>query len=111
MGMDLCSRQHHEKGIRVGYALTQSWHISDWPVLMGVCMEAGFGIPESWYYNGGEGPETQAECDQIADLLETYLDQRDDAFQWKQGDFGEVSRSQIREFIYYLRRCGGFRIY
>jgi hypothetical protein len=84
----------------------------------------------TWGYNDGDGLQTQAECDELADALERYLkkfpndkielesDMRVD----KQGRFlprgsmvGESAYStdheHVRKFIDFLRICGGFSIF
>lgn len=127
MGFDLWSRAHHENGVRLGYALTMRWQILDWPLLMDICREAGFDVPRSWYFNDWDGPETQAECDKLASLLEAFLAQDPDFDRWTQpadcdlltlvdgikvrrAQKGGISREDVPDFIDFLRRCGGFQI-
>lgn len=114
---------------------------------------------QKWHYNDGEGPETQEECDVIADLLEHMINTSDSPLKenddvlyacmgsWCTSEGGflteneenqlneqypigtiltssiissdgrivqpshSVSYSLIKEFIHFLRNCGGFQIF
>lgn len=114
---------------------------------------------EDWHTNSGEGPETQEQCNEIADAIESLISQNgcpikedDDILYlvtgcWctNEGKFvdkaveeklnkeypfgsvltqgvitesGELVRSahgcsleRIKEFIQFLRNCGGFQVY
>lgn len=84
-----------------------------------------------WGYNDGDGFKSQLECSNLADKLEDYLtknpkeqialesDMRVDpvtgSFLKRGSQDGEsaytTSQEHVKEFITFLRNCGGFEIY
>jgi hypothetical protein len=114
-----------------------SANIWSWGGIVYVCECAGFQFPAKWFYYGGDGPGSQEECDAIADLLDRYLKRNPDIKEFIDksipseefvvgvdvGANGEVElgfrkeypvsieRSQVEEFINFLRICGGFCIW
>jgi hypothetical protein len=112
MGMDLNSSKHHENGVRVDYALTQCWRWPEWRMLMRLCEEEGFDVPDNWYYVDDDGPETQEECDRLANLLLAHMENHADIDAWAfDNDLDDgVTLNDIDHFVSILRRCGGFKI-
>jgi hypothetical protein len=96
------------------------------------------GLPfdtNGWAYNDGHGLATQEECDQLADALEAYLSENapaDGTFSVDLGMYHDgsgrlysraeaegvpglrtahsTSAERVREWIAFLRNCGGFEI-
>lgn len=82
-----------------------------------------------WSYNDGEGFKEQAECNELANKLENYLaknpteelalesDMRvDDSGRFLKRGSNEgrsaysTDQEHVKEFIVFLRNCGGFKI-
>ena len=80
----------------------------------------------SWSYNDGDGFNTQAECDDLANRLEKYMKDFPDEEISLESDIrvtadGRLSKSggrsayhtdrtNVQRFCEFLRNCGGFRI-
>lgn len=128
MGMDIFGRAPFSE---VGkYFRANVW---SWRPIHQLCEQVlGQKFP-SWAYNDGEGLETQAECDRLADRLMHFLDSfpqesieiesdfrvdpqtgvflgRDPTCQKGESAFSTTS-DQVRRFVEFLRACGGFRIH
>lgn len=84
----------------------------------------------SWGFNDGDGLQSQAECDELANKLTAYLKafpgerialESDMRINPHTGEFlrrgtkegvtaYSTTRGHVREFIRFLRACGGFEI-
>lgn len=123
MGMDVYGlKPANEKG---SYFRANVW---SWRPIHALC-ETALGQSLPWGHNDGEGFKGQEECNRLADALDSYLqknpdekieiesDMRIDA----EGKFlkrgsieGEsaysTSQEHVKEFVTFLRNCGGFEI-
>lgn len=131
MGMDISGKDPSNKRgeyFRSGFF--------SWPDIMDVISQAndeydlGFDI-QAWSFNDGEGLDTQEECNQLADAMEKVLNeggvlevpenrkvQNSMLAALSNGGMNVVnvgsrdpSDRNIREFISFLRCCGGFAIW
>lgn len=79
---------------------------------------------EGWQYNDGKGPQTQEECNALADAMQLLLSGMDspvihadhlESTKAVSKVFGgiepqaEVHRERVEHFIAFLRGCGGFK--
>lgn len=107
MGMDV----YGESG---NYFRASVW---SWRPIVAAMADAGFKVPEDWHFNDGAGLRSQEECDELADLMETYLKEHQDReFEMEPPQealdiFGRnpysVGRDHLEEWIRFLRECGG----
>lgn len=116
MGMDVYGRDGSYFGANVW-----SWR----PICYAMGL-AGFDVPSEWHMNDGAGLTTQAECDQLADKLATFLSQWDGDVLIMESDMRvdaagrfvdkdtpgsksaySVEREHLEAFITFLRECGG----
>ena len=125
MGMDVSGlNPSSDEG---GYFRASIW---GWPTITTVMEASGYDVPETWYYNDGEGLDTQEECDELALRMEEYINVKSHTTMApKVTDFGRVvfkavtgehvgreevkpvDEGFVREFITFLRGCGGFEIW
>lgn len=99
-----------------------------WRALLRVLHDAGYNVPADWTESAGAGVSDPAECRRLADRLETFLDTHsDNVFAWASdparvdrktaGEDVEgaapyrVTRDEVRSFIDFLRRSGGFAVH
>ena len=109
-------------------------NIWGWPPILGIAQSAneiyGLGIDTSaWSFNDGAGLKTQKECNQLADAMENLLTMEGDTLKsehmpnaaafasalhsvmgLKIQEQAETSSEHAKEFITFLRNCGGFEI-
>ncbi len=125
MGMDVSGL---DPGTEKGkYFRASIW---GWPTITTVIEATGYDVPQEWYYNDGEGLDCQEECDELADKMEAYINVKDRTTLAPQvTDFGAevasmatgedvdpremkpIDENFVREFIVFLRGCGGFEIW
>lgn len=124
MGMDVVGRRNKDAYFR---ANVWSWR----PICMIIGLATGTTVPASWGFNDGAGLTTQKQCNELADKLEAWLEKQTvDVFpmetDWDMGvnEAGHLGkkvdgftrspystdREHVKEFIKFLRICGGFRI-
>jgi len=131
MGMDIYGLMPSDE---VGeYFRANIW---SWPIIAGLCDEAGFGNIH-WCFNDGAGLSTQVECDSLADALAAKLEQMPEKLFvetncWTDGNGALLSadsakeasqdeiavepacsatREMVADFVKFLRKCGGFAIW
>lgn len=132
MGMDVYGRENEEAYFR---ANVWSWR----PLHLLICeanQRFSLGIPKETLkgmeFNQGEGLESQAECDRLADALEVILQEHGEVISldmepqgpeaavlrflqrdWKeeQGAAYITTKEHVEEFIEFLRECGGFAVW
>lgn len=67
-------------------------------------------------YNEGAGLQTQQQCDNLADAMESLLEQEtSDTLSWDSGvpgfeDAYKVNKDHVLKFTKFLRECGGFEV-
>jgi hypothetical protein len=122
MGMDVYGKKPSSKAGE--YFRANVW---SWRPIHTLCELVHGGDLPGWGYNDGAGFSTQAECNTLAEKLEHYLDanpREKIAIESEmrvtpkgrlfKGDGGEsaysTSHEHVREFIKFLRACGGFKI-
>ena len=100
--------------------------IFNWPIYLAAMEAAGLDVPESWSYNDGHGLRSQDECDRYADALEarfatvsatTVVLSPDHVGNRIATVFGgppvvavTSDPERMRQWIEFLRNCGGFTI-
>ena len=125
MGMDISGRNpSSEEG---KYFRASVW---SWGPIHALCETVMKYKYPDWAYNDGCGFEGQVPCTTLADALERYLDQHpqecieiesscrvsEDGQFLPQGSTGgqsaySTSQEHVREFITFLRACGGFEVW
>jgi hypothetical protein len=123
MGMDVYGK--NPKAEEGEYFRANVWC---WRPLQSLCVKAGCSEAKKWSSNDGLGLNTQEECDVLANQIEEYLKTNPEV-QYslplpegttgvdEHGFFGKgtlspysIEVSHVREFITFLRHCGGFEI-
>ena len=96
-------------------------------------LEISAELLELMRYNEGAGLKTQAECDRLADALDELLREHGETITMERGltavlgkirrwlkptRFGDasgplhrISKDRVKEFIVFLRMCGGFYVW
>lgn len=132
MGMDIFGKRPN--GRRGGYFRAD---IAMWGAIHMVCDKAieASGLPfvtEDWGFNDGEGLAAQEHCDLLAEALKKYIKEHqpeNGIFRMEDGSSErngtkrsktgtkrmlatpfEVSVTEMKEFILFLKKCGGFEI-
>jgi hypothetical protein len=68
---------------------------------------------KQWYRSNGFGLKTQAECNKLADALEslTHGKSYNSVIRIPEKNNFSIEVAEILEFIDFLRKCGGFEIW
>lgn len=122
MGMDVYGIKPRNKTGE--YFRASIW---SWRPIHAICETVMDNELPGWAYNDGAGYKTQKECDVLADKIEAFIKAAPEV-SYKlpcpkgmgvnhKGQFGkgnltpyEVDITHLREFIKFLRACGGFKI-
>ena len=110
MGMDVYSKD------KLQYFRATIW---SWRPICYVMIDAGFEVPESWYFNDGSGLDSPQECKALSSMVQKWLDDRPDMNIFSCEDIVRndgskpyrVAKDHIQEWCEFLNEADGFSIF